>query len=51
MDSLDKNVVYRVLSKHPERVRDDTRNPWTPEPRIARLELDDGLDECHTQPW
>ena len=27
----------------PERVRDDARNPRTAEPRIARLELDDGL--------
>ena len=50
-------IVFRQHAVHdvlvdvdPERVRDDTRNPWTPEPRIARLELDDGLDECHTRP-
>jgi hypothetical protein len=29
-----------------ERVRDDARNPWTTEPRIARLELDDGPAKC-----
>jgi len=28
-----------------ERVRDDARDPWTAEPRIARLEFNDGLDE------
>ena len=26
------------------------RNPWTAEPRIAQLELDDGLDECLARP-
>ena len=29
-----------------ERVREDARDSWTAEPRIARLELDDSLDEC-----
>src|SRR2546426_7128874 len=50
-------IVFRQHAIHdvlvdvdPERVRDDTRNPWTPEPRIARLELDDGLDECLAWP-
>ena len=35
----------------PERVRDDAGNPRTAEPRIARLELDDGSDECRTRPF
>ena len=34
-----------------ERLRDDARNPWTAEPRIARLELDDGLDQCLVRPF
>jgi hypothetical protein len=34
----------------PEGVRDDVRNPRTAESRIARLELDDGLDECVARP-
>jgi hypothetical protein len=25
---------------------DDARDPWAAEPRIVRLELDDGADEC-----
>ena len=33
-----------------ERMRDDARNPWTAEPTIARLELDEGLDECLARP-
>ena len=41
-----QRAVHDVLfDVDPERVRDDARNPWTAEPRIARLELDDGLDE------
>ena len=32
-----------------ERARDDARDPWAAEPRIARLELDDGADECLTR--
>ena len=46
-------IVFRQHAVHdvlvdvdPERLRDDARNPWTAEPRIARLEFDDGLDEC-----
>src|SRR5229473_104902 len=35
---------------YPERMRDDARNPRTAEARIARLELDDGLDECLARP-
>jgi hypothetical protein len=42
-----QHAVYVVLvDVDPERVRDDARNPRTAEPGIARLELDDGLDEC-----
>ena len=41
-----KHAVNDVLvDVDPERVRDDARNPWTAEPRIARLELDDSLDQ------
>src|SRR6266851_6296868 len=32
-----------------KRARDDAGNPRTAEPRIARLELDDGLDECRAR--
>jgi hypothetical protein len=46
-------MVFRQYAGHdvlidvdPERLRDDVRNPRTAELRIARLELDDGLDEC-----
>src|SRR5215510_3230866 len=35
-----------LVDVDPERVRDNVRDPWTAEPRIARRELDDGLDEC-----
>src|SRR5713101_7599846 len=43
---LRQHAVHDVLvDLDPECVRDDARNPWTAEPRIARLELDDGLDE------
>src|SRR5947209_2465002 len=46
-----QHAVYDVLvDVDPERVRDDARNPRTAEPRIARLELDDGLDECVARP-
>src|SRR2546427_8392286 len=43
---LRQHAVHDVLiDLDPEYVRDDARNPWTAEPRIARLELQDGLDE------
>src|SRR6266852_1660023 len=46
-----QHAVYDVLvDVDPERVRDDARNPRTAEPGIARLELDDGLDECGAWP-
>jgi|KBSMisStandDraft_5_1062788.scaffolds.fasta_scaffold12136_6 hypothetical protein len=45
-------IVFRQHAGHdvlidvePERVRDDARHSGTAEPRIARLELDDSLDE------
>src|SRR6266487_3311791 len=42
-----QHAVHDVLvDVDPERVRNDARDPWTAEPRIARLELDDGLDDC-----
>ena len=54
----DSAIVFRQHSVHdilidldPERPRDDARDPWTAEPRIARLELDDGLDECLVRPF
>ena len=39
-----------LVDVDPERVRDDARNPRTAEPRIARLELDDRLDQCLARP-
>src|SRR5712692_4915841 len=46
-----QHAVYDVfVDINLERVRDDARNPRTAEPRIARLELDDGLDECVARP-
>ena len=46
-----QHAVYDVLvDVDSERVRDDARNPRTAEPGIARLELDDGLDECVARP-
>ena len=51
-------IVFRQHAVHdvlvdvdPERLRDDARNPWTAEPRIARLEFDDGLDERLARPF
>jgi hypothetical protein len=45
------HVVHDVLvDVDPERVREDARNPWAAEPRIARCELDDGLDEGLARP-
>jgi hypothetical protein len=45
-------AVHDVLiDVDPERLRDDARNPWTAESRIARLEFDDGLDECVVRPF
>ncbi len=47
-----QHAVHDVLvDVDPERLRDDARNPWTAEPRIARLEFDDGLDECLVRPF
>jgi hypothetical protein len=50
--------VFRQDSVHdmfvdidPERVRDDAGYPRTAEPRIARLELDDGLNERIARPF
>ena len=50
-------IVFRQHAVHDvlvdvdaERLRDDARNPRTAEPRIARLEFDDGLDECLARP-
>jgi hypothetical protein len=46
-----QHAVYDVLvDVDSERVRDDARNPRTAESGIARLELDDGLDECVARP-
>src|SRR5712692_8451336 len=39
----------RACGGRPKRERDDAGNPRTAEPRIARLELDDGLDECRAR--
>src|SRR5262249_28389291 len=36
-----QHAVHGLVDVDPERLRDDVRNPWTAEPRIARLELDD----------
>jgi hypothetical protein len=50
-------LVFREHAVHdgpvdvePERLRDDAGNPWTAEPRIARLEFDDDVDECLVRP-
>jgi hypothetical protein len=49
---LGQHAVHDVLIEvDPERVRDDASNPWTAEPRIARLELDDDLDEGLVGPF
>ncbi len=34
-----------LIDGDPERLRDDAGDPWTAEPRIARLQFDDGPDE------
>src|SRR6516165_8608729 len=39
-----------LVDGNPERLRDDARNPWTAEPRIARREVNDGPDECFVRP-
>lgn len=40
-----QHAIHDVLvGVDAECLRDDARNPWTAEPRIARVELDDGLD-------
>src|SRR5215813_11125392 len=42
-----QHAVHNVLvDVDAEWVRDDGRNPWTAEPRVARRELDDGRDQC-----
>src|SRR5262249_6953609 len=42
-----QDAVHDVLiDVDAERARDDVRNPWTAKSRIARLELNDSLDEC-----
>ena len=42
-----QHAVHHVLiDVDAESLGDDQRNAWTAEPRIARLELDDGLDKC-----
>jgi hypothetical protein len=47
-----QHAVHDVLvDVDPECLRDDARNSWTAEPRIARLELDDRLDECLVRPF
>ncbi len=50
-------IVFREHAVHdvlvdvdPERVRNDARNSWAAEARVARLELDDRLDERFTRP-
>ena len=50
--SFGQHAVHDVLvDVDPERLRDDARNARTAEPRIARLELDDGLDERLVRPF
>src|SRR5262245_42128872 len=39
------------INVDPERLRDDVRDPWAAEPRIARVEFDDGLDERLVRPF
>ena len=47
-----EHAMYDVLvDVESERAGDDARDPWTAEPWIARLELDDGLDECLVRPF
>ena len=50
-------IMFRQHAGHdvpvdvdPECLRNDARNPWTAEPRIARLEFDDGADERFARP-
>ena len=46
-----QHAVYDVLvDVDSERVRDDVSDRRTAESRIARLELDDGVDECLARP-
>ena len=40
-----------LVDVDPERLRDDQRDPWTAEPRIARLEFDDRLDQRLAGPF
>ena len=48
---LRQHAAHDVLvDVDPERLRDDARNAWTPEPRIARFELHDGVDERIARP-
>src|SRR5206468_12611202 len=39
-----------LINVDPERVGEDARDPGTAEPRIARLELDDGVNERLARP-
>ena len=44
---LGEDAVHDVpVDVDAEGACDDARDPWAAEPRIARLELDDGPDEC-----
>ena len=49
VDSTRYTTFLSMLA--PKRSRDDARNPWTAEPRIPRLELNDGLDKCLARPF
>ena len=40
-----------LVDVDPECLRNDARNPWTAEPRIARLEFDDGVDQSLVRPF
>ena len=47
-----QHAVHDVLvDVDPERLADDAGIPWTAEPRMARLEFDDGLDERLVRPF
>jgi hypothetical protein len=47
-----QRAVHHVLvDVDPEGLRDDARNPWTAESRIARLEFDDRSDEVLVWPF
>jgi hypothetical protein len=49
---FDKNASHDILvNLDTERPRDDQRNPWAAEPRIARFELDNGSYEFVAWPF